>query len=285
MTPNQIVLATDFSPASSAAVSIAGRVARIFKAKVLVVHVFEYVAHYQYKIPVGWMIECIRRDVRQRMNETTKALADMGVETEGRMIEDGFPSLEILSALGTCSKPLLVLGTHAIGGMDRFVLGSTAEEVLRQASCPVITVGPHVRSEERVDLCFHKVLYATDFSETSMTAAPFVAMFRKESSASLRVLHVSGSLDYPSSSEAQSFDPVRKALGCDKTESAEFPVEYVTLHGKDVSQAIANDAERYPADLLVLGVHRASAYASHLAPKIAFQVIAAAPCAVLTVSS
>jgi nucleotide-binding universal stress UspA family protein len=45
------------------------------------------------------------------------------------------------------------------------------------------------------------------------------------------------------------------------------------------------EAERYPADLLVLGVHRASAYASHLAPKIAFQVIAAAPCAVLTISS
>ena len=285
MFPNQIVLATDFSPASSAALSTAGRVARTFKAKVLVVHVFQYVAHHQYQVPVGWMIESIRRDVRQRMNETTKVLADIGVETEGRMIEDGFPSLEILNILQTCKNPLLVMGTHAIGGMDRFVLGSTAEEVLRQASCPVITVGPHVRSGEGADPCFHKVLYATDFSEASLAAVPFAAALQKSSSASLRVLHVSADEDFHGSSEDQSFDPVRKALGSHGAGSAEFAAEYVTLHGKDISQAITNEAERYPADLLVLGVRRASAYASHLAPKIAFQVIAAAPCAVLTISS
>jgi nucleotide-binding universal stress UspA family protein len=285
MTPVQIVLATDFSPASSAALSVAGRVARIFSANVVVVHVFQYVAHHQYQVPVGWMIECVRRDVQLRMNETRKILADSGVETEGRMIEDGFPSLEILNALQTCKSPLLVMGTHAIGGMDRFVLGSTAEKVLRQASCPVITVGPHVTFEGRFGPNFHKVLFATDFSDASLAAAPFAAMLRKSSSASLRVLHVSADPDFVDTSEDQSFDPVRKALDRDGLESTEHATEYVTLHGKDVSQAITNEAERYPADLLMLGVHRASAYASHLAPKIAFQVIAAAPCAVLTISS
>jgi len=75
------------------------------------------------------MIECIRRDVQHRMNEIRKVLADSGVETEGRMIEDGFPSLEILNSLQTYKNPLFVMGTHAIGGIERFVLGSTAEEV------------------------------------------------------------------------------------------------------------------------------------------------------------
>jgi nucleotide-binding universal stress UspA family protein len=285
MNPDQIVLATDFSPASSAARSIAGRFAHMFKAKVMVVHVFQYVVRHQYQVPVGWMIECIRRDVQHRMNETRKVLADIGVETEGRLIEDGFPAREILNVLQTCKSPLLVMGTHAIGGMDRFVLGSTAEEVLRQASCPVITVGPHVTSEEGIGPNFHKVLYATDFSEASLAAVPFAAMLRKSSSASLRVLHVSTDPDFVDVSEDQNFDPVRKALNSNGPESTEHTAEYVTLHGKDVGQAITNEAERYPADLLVLGVRRASAYATHLAPKIAFQVIAAAPCAVLTVSS
>ena len=285
MTPDQIVLATDFSPASSAALSTAGRFAHIFKAKVLVVHVFQYVARHQYQVPVDWMIECIRRDVQHRMNETRKVLTNIGVETEGRLIEDGFPALEILNVLQTCKNPLLVMGTHAIGGMDRFVLGSTAEEVLRQASCPVITVGPHVTSEEGSDPNLHKVLYATDFSDASLAAVPFAALLQKSSSASLRVLHVSADPDFHGSSEDGSFDLIQKALGSAGAESAEFAAEYVTLHGKDISQAITNEAERYPADLLVLGVHRASAFASHLAPKIAFQVIAAAPCAVLTTSS
>ncbi len=285
MNPDQIVLATDFSPASSAALSIAGRFAHMFKAKVLVVNVFQYVPRHQYQVPVGWMIECIRRDVQHRMNETRKVLADIGVETEGRLIEDGFPAPEILNVLQTCKSPLLIMGTHAVGGMDRFVLGSTAEEVLRQAACPVVTVGPHVNSEERIDPCFHRVLYATDFSDASLAAAPFAAMVRKSSPGSLRVLHVSAEPNFHGPSEDQSFDPIRKALGSGGAESAADDAEYVTLHGRDVSQAITNEAERYPADLLVLGVQRASAFASHLAPKAAFQVISAAPCAVLTISS
>lgn len=285
MIPDQIVLATDFSPASSAALSVAGRVARLFKAKILVVHVFQYVAQHQYQVPVGWMIECIRRDVQHRMNETRKVLVDIGVETQGRLIEDGFPSLEILNVLKTCKNPLLVMGTHAIGGMDRFVLGSTAEEVLRKVSCPVITVGPHVTSEEGMDPNFHKVLYATDFSNASLAAVPFAAMLRKSSSASLRVLHVSTDPEFVVASEDQNFDSVRRAFDSVGPESTEHTTEYVTLHGRDVSQAITNEAERYPADLLVLGIRRASAFATHLAPKVAFQVIAAAPCAVLTLSS
>lgn len=240
-------------------------------------HVFQYVARHQYQVPVGWMIECIRRDVQHKMNETRKLLADIGVETEGRLIEDGFPPLEILNVLQKCKSPLLIMGTHAIGGMDRFVLGSTAEEVLRQAACPVVTVGPHVTSKERIDTNFHKILYATDFSDAPLAAVPFATMIRQSSSTSLRVLHVSTDPNFVGASEDQNFDPVRTAFDRDGSETTEYAAEYVTLHGKDVSQEITNDAERYPADLLVLGVHRASAYAMHLAPKIAFQVIAAAP--------
>jgi nucleotide-binding universal stress UspA family protein len=140
----------------------------------------------------------------------------------------------------------LQLGTHVIGGMDRFVLGSTAEEVLRQASCPVITVGPHGTSKEVIGPDFHKVLYATDFSEASLAAVPFAAILRKSSSASRRVLHVSTDPDFVSASEDQSFDPVRKALEGSGPESTENATEYVALHGKDVSQAITNEAERTP---------------------------------------
>lgn len=274
MTPGQIVLATDFSPASSAALSIAGRLARIFNAKILVVHVFQYVARHQYQVPVGWMIESIRRDVQHRMSETRKVLTDLGIETEGMLIEDGFPSAEILNILQSCKNPLLVMGTHAVGGMDRFLFGSTAEEVLRQATCPVITVGPHGTYRENDGPAFHRVLYATDFSEASLAAAPFAAIFQESSSASLRVLHVSADPDFNGSSQDQSFDPVRRVFHCGRSEST-------ALTARDIGQAISNEVERYLADLLILGVRRASAYASHLAPQTAFQVIAAAPCSVL----
>jgi nucleotide-binding universal stress UspA family protein len=284
MIPDQIVLATDFSPASSAALWVAGRFAKIFNAKVLVVHVFQYVAHHPYQIPVGWMIDCIRRDDERRINEARKVLSDNEVETEARLMEYGLPSAEILNLLLVFKHPLLVVGTHAIGGMDRFLIGSTAEEVLRQASCPVVTVGPHVSCDAGMDCGFRRLLYATDFSEASLAAAPVIGMLRKQRLSSLRVLHVSANPDLRGFSEDKNFDTVRKALD-GSPERAGGDTEYVTLHGKDVSHAITNEAERYPADLVVLGVQRASAYAARLTPKIAFQVIAAAPCPVLTISS
>jgi nucleotide-binding universal stress UspA family protein len=283
--PDQIILATDLSPASNAAVSIASRAALIFKAKVTILHVFPYVAPHRYKIPVEWMIEIIRRDVQSKLDKTKRTLSELGIQAEVMIVEDGIPSQQILDFVQSCGTPLLVMGTHAVGGMERFLIGSTAEEVLRQARCPVITVGPHVAPAAGNDPYFHKVLYATDFSEASLAAVPLAVALRRSSAASLRVLHVSAAPVSPAPDEDQRFDPIRQALRVNGAGISVGSEEYVTLHGKDVSQAVVNEAERYSADLLVLGVHRASAYASHLAPKITFQIIAAAPCAVLTVSS
>ena len=58
----------------------------------------------------------------------------------------------------------------------------------------------------------------------------------------------------------------------------------MTLHETDVSRAVVNEAQEYSADLIVLGVKHAAERATHLAAKIAYQIIAAAPCAVLTIS-
>lgn len=277
-TPNQIVVATDFSPASDAALSVAGTMAQIFKAKVTLLHIFQYVPKHSYRVPVDWMVEIIRRDVRQKLEETTKILQQSGIETKTIVLEDGNPAQQILSFVQRCESPLLLMGTHAVGGMERFLLGSTAEEVLRQVECPVITVGPHGVSGTENDTGLRKILFATEFTDTSLAAIPFILAVRQASKAHLRVLHVSNKRS-SEKTESRQFDPVRKAL-----QGAE-DAEYITLHGANVSQAVVDEAERCQADLLVLGVRRAPESAAHLAPKIAFQIIAAAPCAVLTVSS
>jgi len=128
------------------------------------------------------------------------------------------------------------------------------------------------------DSGFRKLLFATDFSENSLAAIPVMLVLQQACGAHLRVLHVSS--DYISEEEEnKQFEPVRKAL------QAVESVEYITLHGADISQGVVNEAERNRADIVVLGVRRAPEAAAHFAPKIAFQIIAAAPCAVLTVSA
>ena len=81
---------------------------------------------------------------------------------------------------------LLVVGTHGRTGVEKFVLGSKAEEILRLAPCPVLTVGPKLAGRARltaiegegkkltpVEISVGQILYATDFSPESLAAAPF----------------------------------------------------------------------------------------------------------------
>lgn len=276
--PTQVVVATDFSPASMSAVRIAAGLSHIFSAGVTLLHIFEYVPKHRYQVPVGWMLESIRTDVRRKLSEAKQVLNEAGVDVEVMMLESSVPAQQIVTFIQSCQTPILVMGTHAVAGMDRFLLGSTAEEVLRQVPCPVVTVGPHVASPSTDGPFLRKILYATDFSDASLAAVPVLSALRKSAAAHLRTLHVSAEHD-SGIKETQRFDSVRRLLGTHESD------EYVALHGTNAAQAIVNEAERYPADLVVLGVKRASAFVTHTAPKVAFQIVTASPCAVLTVSS
>jgi hypothetical protein len=81
---------------------VAGGLAQIFCAKVTLLHIFQYVPKYRYKVPVEWMVEIIRTDVRKKLAEAKRVLNDAGVEVEVMMLEDGFPSQQILTFMPDC---------------------------------------------------------------------------------------------------------------------------------------------------------------------------------------
>lgn len=282
MIPEQVIVATDFSAASDRAVSIAGKLARQFNARLSVLHVFEIVAHHRYQIPVTWMVDAVRRDIKRQLLGKVEELRAAGISAHVALVQNGIAAVEILKYLECQNSALAVIGTHARSGMERFFLGSTAEEVLREARCPVVTVGPHVvaPSDGRA---FRKILYATDCTETSLSAVPLVRTLWDSHGVELTVLHVSTNPSSEPRSDNPVLESIRRALAEHAAAGAE--PEYVTLHGSDVSQAIVNEAERMEADLIALGVRRGGLCSVRLPPKITFQVIGAAPCAVLTVSS
>jgi nucleotide-binding universal stress UspA family protein len=280
----QVVLATDLSTASIAAVPVAIGLAKIFKAEVIILNVFQYVPHHRYQVPVGWMVDIIRKDVQAQLGRIKHTIDQADIKSEIVVIDDGVAFQQILEFVDACESCILVMGTHAISGLDRFFLGSTAEDVLRSAHCPVVTVGPQVTTSTDDRSRFERVLFATDFSEVSLAALPLALTLQRSELSSLRVIHVSEEAHADQAAEYRRFDLIRNAVGSDPLESRDCLEEYAILRGIDVSREIVHEAERYQADLIILGVRRASAFVSHQSPKIAFQVIAASPCAVLTVS-
>lgn len=75
--------------------------------------------------------------------------------------------------------------------MGKVLLGSVAEKIFRQATCPVLTVGPAVSSKTTHAAAaeLNRILYATDFSLESLAAARYAVYLAKEHRAELILMH------------------------------------------------------------------------------------------------
>lgn len=141
----KILFATDFSEISDYAFDYALTLAKQFDARLLVLHVISepvdlrgfYVPHISFEkleqeISVGaekMMERFCRTHVKDFSNVECNVVA-------------GIPYEEIIKRSTEEKVSLIVLGTHGRKGLDHLIFGSTAERVVRKATCPVMTVRP-----------------------------------------------------------------------------------------------------------------------------------------------
>lgn len=138
-----ILLATDFSETSQMAADYALDLARSFDARLVVLHVINepvdlrgfYVPHISFEqlekeIETG-AAQMLESFCREKLGESGN------YET---VIVTGVPFEEILKAADEHAADLIVIGTHGRTGLDHLIFGSTAERVVRSASCPVMTI-------------------------------------------------------------------------------------------------------------------------------------------------
>lgn len=127
---------TDFSSNARQAFALACGLARDYKAELVLLHVLAppVVVYSDGIVPVDPEGE------EQRAREKLYAIeTPPSVPVRHRMIE-GEPAVEIMRVAKEMNCDLIVLGTHGRSGLERFFMGSVAEEVMRHAPCPVMTV-------------------------------------------------------------------------------------------------------------------------------------------------
>ena len=126
------------------------------------------------------------------LGRLVRLAADHSVKAEYRLVVD-IPEDAILNIAEKTRADLIAIGTHGRTGLERFRLGSVAEEVLRKAGCPVLTV--HAASAADAPLrrqrpTFMRFLVAMDFSLASDAALRTAALLAEQLHAQVSLLHV-----------------------------------------------------------------------------------------------
>ncbi len=134
---------TDFSQSARYAFRLACSLARDHGARLIVMHVSGPAQANLYGgVPVIEQLEEHERDLEERLHRLKPQHFKLPVEFR---MEKGIPAEEILRVAQETSCGLIVMGTHGRTGVNRMLMGSVAEQVLRRAACPVLAVKAPVR--------------------------------------------------------------------------------------------------------------------------------------------
>ena len=145
ITLKKILVATDFSQPSDAALLYGQALARTFKATLHLVHVVGTVSSVvygaeAYAVAIPEMQQEIEQAGRKQLAELLVDNDEQAVPTRQVLLTSQAPAAAIVEYAGRERIDLIVTGTHGRGGMAHLLMGSVAERVVRTAPCPVLTV-------------------------------------------------------------------------------------------------------------------------------------------------
>lgn len=199
----------------------------------------------------------LERDLRQML--VSRRASDVKVEI---VLREGNVVREILAQAADSRADLVVIGSHGRGGVQRLVLGSVAEKVLRQATCPVLTIRRGVSKPRRNRSPFKTILCPTDLSSAGNNAVAYAKRLARVENARLIVM---SAVEWPFGVAMTSGPVAELQDGLEADTRRELArllprraagrpaAQAIVVHGK-ASAAIVELARARSADLIVMGV-------------------------------
>jgi nucleotide-binding universal stress UspA family protein len=297
--PTHILCPVDLSNTSAKALAHAVALARRHGARVTALHV-----HHMLILPLETVGTFGAPSIPTLLSDSERAQLDAAlthfvanhaatdVRVTTTLVEDVNVPAAILSHVDMAGADLVVIGTEGRSGLHRLMLGSVAERVLRNATCPVLTVPPQASPAHPSQDSFREVLCPIDFSASSTAALQWAAAWAAKDGARVTALHV---VEMP----PETADPplLEYTALCDRlTRDAHQAMErtlpeavrrltrferHVTV-GRAGAE-IVRFAAAQSADLIVMGVRGRSAVDLAFFGSTTHQVVRRAACPVLAV--
>ena len=275
-----ILFLTDFSHASSGALAYSLAFARHFKARLFPAHVMDPVLPESGVVPSE---QAVKNEEEQKQRQLSRMVEYNGISFQPLLSRCEF-EVAMAHWIAEHGIDLVVVGTHGRKAVQRFLLGSTSEVVLHNATCPVLTIGPNVEVPRIFSLTLDNILFAAELAAQSRHAIEYALALAAERHAQLTLLHVlpEESRNYPDRTRVLRFamDEMQRLLpanasSCCKTELA--------VDAGDPAERIVRHARDEKAGLIVMGLAGNSDFSIKGSSGVTHRVIGAAPCPVLSV--
>jgi nucleotide-binding universal stress UspA family protein len=281
-----VLYPTDFSQAAESALPFVRDIASMFGSRVIAVHVRTPESEaLTPPISFPYLPESTADSIQELQNALEYRLT--GLEHEC-VVGAGEVWDFVAKVIDEHEIDLIVVGTQGRTGLEKFMLGSVAELIFRQANCPVLTIGPNASHGRHEHWQMANILFATDFTPESLAAGPLTFSLARGRHARLTLLNV---LERPAAEDL--IDPQRyidstvRMLQHQVTKGTtdNCRLSYLVTQGIPADE-ILKAAKDGNSDLIVLGVRPCFGrlgLATHVARPTAHRVVAKSPCPVLTI--
>lgn len=283
-----VLVATDFSDGARLAEQRAAQLAREHGVPLILLHVLpnDWMAALQEWLGAARPSDRIVADAQATLQATARRLQDEQGWPVHPVFAQGHPVHAIGETALRCAARWVVVGAHGRGRLQRLLLGTTAERLLRKATYPLLVVRQPVQHGYRC------ALVPVDFSPWSAPALALADALAPH--AAVEMLHAY-TVPFEEKLRFAGVDDDMIALYREKTRERAAarlhelarqrgwpPSRYhVTLHEGDAAPGIVQQAARRACDLIVIGKHGLSAAEELLFGSVTEHVLSEAPCDVL----
>lgn len=298
VTLQHVVCPVDFSDSSRRALDYAAALATWYEARLTVLHVYVNLPVVDAVPRFGGRAVSLHDNDPEVLKDTLRTFV-AGVHCDApitqQVAEGSSAERGLQEQIEALHPDLLVMGTHGRSGLERLLLGSVTERVIRTAPCPVLVVPPHAEGPGRVGP-FQRIVCAIDFSKASAQAVRYALDLAQEADAEIVLLHViemppelhdagvAAGIDVAQIRAAAEAECLARLRGLVPDEARTYCTVATEVVEGRAHREIVRVAMARHADLVVMGVQGRSAVDRLIFGSNTHAVLKSAPCPVLTVT-
>ena len=272
----RILVPYDFSPVSEHALDFACQIAGKIESEIMLLNVIEHPTADSFKTmgiqnvdPMEQLyIKKMYEKVSEKLDEIVSQHPDGMISTK---IQLGNPFNTIIDQVVEERAELLVVGTEGAEGLNEYFIGSISEKIVRNASCPVITL----RDKAEVDP-IEKIVFASDFINTDAGLISRLKELQATFEAQLKIVKI----NTPASFTSTRHDTRQMEEFIEKYDITNYTIDIYNY--KNEEDGVVLFAEDVEADMIALGTHQRKGVGHFLAGSIAEDVVNHAPMPVWT---